>query len=101
MTWKRCTAAEPTDRQKQVMEFILWHLLEKGFPPTNREIGKGVGLASTHTVHYHLEALERMGLITRGAIGQTRSIRLVTEYGPCPTCGHDPVSPVSRLHGAD
>lgn len=54
-----------TPRQRQVLNFIIKYREKKGFPPTIREIGNGVGLSSSSSVHGHLKTLEEMGLISR------------------------------------
>jgi repressor LexA len=54
-----------TDRQKQIWEFLKAYVDEHGYPPTVREIGEAVGLASPSTVHAHLANLERAGLLKR------------------------------------
>jgi len=53
------------DRQQKILQFIKSFLLEKGYPPAVREIGKAVGLKSSSTVHGHLAKLEAMGIIKR------------------------------------
>ncbi|MSO43900.1 MAG: transcriptional repressor LexA [Thermoleophilia bacterium] len=58
-------ATAPTDRQADILAFIEDHLARRGYPPTVREIGSGVGLASPSTVHRHLEKLEAGGHLTR------------------------------------
>ena len=55
-----------TDRQKQVLDFIVSHNRAKGYPPTVREIGDALGLSSSATVHVHLRNLERLGCLARG-----------------------------------
>lgn len=52
-------------RQQAILEFIKSEVREKGYPPSVREIGEAVGLASSSTVHGHLERLEKKGLIRR------------------------------------
>jgi repressor LexA len=52
-------------RQQAIMDFIKTEVREKGYPPSVREIGEAVGLASSSTVHGHLERLEKKGLIRR------------------------------------
>ncbi len=52
-------------KQKQILEFIKSQILEKGYPPTVREICEEVNLSSTSSVHAHLESLEKKGLIRR------------------------------------
>jgi repressor LexA len=54
-----------TRRQRQVLEFIEQHMLEKGYPPSVREIGEAVGLTSPSTVHSHLNSLQRLGYLRR------------------------------------
>ena len=54
-----------SSRQRQILEFIEKSIAERGYPPSVREIGQAVGLASSSTVHAHLTALERKGLIRR------------------------------------
>jgi repressor LexA len=54
-----------TDRQRQIWEFLGSYVEEHGYPPTVREIGEAVGLASPSTVHAHLANLERAGLLKR------------------------------------
>ena len=71
----------PTERQQQVLEIIRRHLGKYGESPTIREIARELGVRSTCTVHKHLLALERKGLITRTKYGY-RSIELPGEYSP-------------------
>lgn len=52
-------------RQNDIMKFIKSEVTKKGYPPSVREIGKAVGLASSSTVHGHLDRLEKKGLIRR------------------------------------
>jgi repressor LexA len=52
-------------RQKDILEFIKGEVKKKGYPPSVREIGEAVGLASSSTVHGHLARLESKGLIRR------------------------------------
>jgi repressor LexA len=54
-----------TERQRQILDFLASYLDAHGYPPTVREIGEAVGLASPSTVHAHLANLERAGLIKR------------------------------------
>jgi repressor LexA len=56
---------ELTDRQTAILQFISRHCRDSGYPPTVREIGFGVGLASPSTVHAHLAKLEAAGHIHR------------------------------------
>lgn len=54
-----------SNRQKAILDFIKNEVREKGYPPSVREIGEAVGLASSSTVHGHLERLEKKGYIRR------------------------------------
>ena len=54
-----------TDRQRQIFDFLTKYVDGHGYPPTVREIGEAVGLASPSTVHAHLANLERAGLLRR------------------------------------
>jgi repressor LexA len=54
-----------TARQREIYDFIVQYADEHGYPPTVREIGEAVGLASPSTVHAHLATLERSGMIRR------------------------------------
>src|SRR3546814_5820055 len=51
--------------QQEIWEFLAEYVDAHGYPPTVREIGEKVGLASPSTVHAHLANLERAGLIKR------------------------------------
>ncbi len=52
-------------RQRQILDFIQKSITERGYPPSVREIGQAVGLSSSSTVHAHLTALEKKGLLRR------------------------------------
>ena len=52
-------------RQEDILAFIKEEVRTKGYPPSVREIGEAVGLASSSTVHGHLARLEQKGLIRR------------------------------------
>ena len=57
-----------TKRQQEIFDFIKRYSAKYGYPPTVRDIGKAVGLASSSTVHAHLANLERIGLLRRDPI---------------------------------
>src|SRR5438045_6029985 len=59
------TTAELTGRQREIWSFLVDYVDRQGYPPTVREIGAAVGLASPSTVHAHLANLERAGLLRR------------------------------------
>jgi repressor LexA len=54
-----------TKRQQEIFDFIKRYSSAHGYPPTVRDIGKAVGLASSSTVHAHLANLEKLGLLRR------------------------------------
>ena len=54
-----------TQRQHDVLAFIEKTVGERGYPPSVREIGEGVGLASPSTVHSHLHTLQKLGYLRR------------------------------------
>jgi repressor LexA len=54
-----------TKRQQEIFDFIRRYWSKYGYPPTVREIGKAVGLASSSTVHAHLANLEKYGVLKR------------------------------------
>jgi repressor LexA len=65
-----------TTRQQQIWQFLVTYVDGHGYPPTVREIGEEVGLASPSTVHAHLANIERAGLIKRDPT-KPRAIELV------------------------
>jgi repressor LexA len=54
-----------TGRQQEIWDYLVAYVDAHGYPPTVREIGEAVGLASPSTVHAHLANLERAGLLKR------------------------------------
>ena len=54
-----------TARQDQVLRYIRQSIIDRGYPPTLREIGAHMGIKSTNGVNDHLRALERKGYLTR------------------------------------
>lgn len=65
-------------RQLSILHYVYQHVEDKGYPPTVREIGEAVSLASTSTVHGHLSRLEKKGLITRDPT-KPRALELTPE----------------------
>ena len=65
-----------TPRQLSILEFIIDEVRKKGYPPSVREIGQGVGLRSSSTVHAHLSKLEEKGYIRR-VEGSPRAIEIM------------------------
>jgi repressor LexA len=77
-----------TGRQQEIWDFLVDYVDRHGYPPTVREIGEAVGLASPSTVHAHLANLERAGLLKRDPT-KPRALELV---------GREPVAaPVAEL----
>jgi repressor LexA len=70
-----------TPRQQEILQFLGTYVDEHGYPPTVREIGDAVGLASPSTVHAHLANLERVGLLRRDPT-KPRAIELVGRPKP-------------------
>ncbi len=62
---KETTEKPATERQRRILEVIRTFTAEQGYPPSVREIGERVGLSSSSTIHAHLVALERRGMISR------------------------------------
>jgi repressor LexA len=65
-----------TGRQQEIWDFLVDYVDQHGYPPTVREIGEAVGLASPSTVHAHLANLERAGLLKRDPT-KPRAVELV------------------------
>jgi repressor LexA len=73
-----------TGRQQEIWDFLVDYVDAHGYPPTVREIGEAVGLASPSTVHAHLANLERAGLLKRDPT-KPRALELVgRERGEAP-----------------
>ena len=83
-----------SDRQAAILEFISRHCRDTGYPPTVREIGLGVGLASPSTVHAHLAKLEAGGHIKRDPT-KPRAMFVRREDAPALTADRRP--PVEAL----
>jgi repressor LexA len=65
-----------TGRQQEIWDYLVDYVDHHGYPPTVREIGEAVGLASPSTVHAHLANLERAGLLRRDPT-KPRALELV------------------------
>lgn len=77
---------ELTERQRQILNFIVKETESRGFPPTIREIGEEMDIRSTNGVNDHLKALERKGYLLRGeqqsrALVPTKRARMVLGLG--------------------
>ncbi|UHA73083.1 transcriptional repressor LexA [Paenibacillus sp. 481] len=66
-----------SSRQQAILDFIRNEVRAKGYPPSVREIGEAVGLASSSTVHGHLDRLEKKGFIRRDPT-KPRAIELLS-----------------------
>ena len=90
-----------TARQQEIWNYLVEYVDRHGYPPTVREIGEQVGLASPSTVHAHLANLERAGLLRRDPtkpralelIGRDRGASRASEGESAPTEQRD----VARL----
>lgn len=69
-----------TQRQRDVLECIDRTIRERGYPPSVREICNDVGLASTSTVHSHLETLQKLGYLRRDPT-KPRAIEVTADLG--------------------
>src|SRR4051812_704508 len=74
------TTASLTPRQQATLEYVADHTAKHGYPPTVREIGQAVGLASSSTVHAHLNNLQRLGHLRRDPT-KPRALGLVARDG--------------------
>lgn len=79
-----------SNRQQSIIDFIRKEVKDKGYPPSVREIGEAVGLASSSTVHGHLARLEKKGLIRRDPT-KPRAIELLGDDGRVTDDFHDSV----------
>jgi len=81
-----------TARQQEIWNYLVEYVDRHGYPPTVREIGEQVGLASPSTVHAHLANLERAGLLKRDPT-KPRALELIGREQPVPVEADD----VTRL----
>ncbi|MDB5096006.1 MAG: lexA [Cyanobacteria bacterium RYN_339] len=70
--------ASRTSKQQEVFEYIMLHVRENGYAPSIREICTALGLRSTSTVHYHLTALAKRGMIQWEG-GKNRAIKVLVD----------------------
>ena len=77
-----------SDKAQRILEFVNDFVQENGFAPSVREIGAAVGLRSTASVSYHLQALQEKGLLqSPGAKGRKRAIVTSMRPGQIPVIG--------------
>src|SRR3954454_24275007 len=69
-----------TKRQQEIFDFIKRYSAKYGYPPTVRDIGSAVGLASSSTVHAHLANLEKLGMLRRDP-SKPRALELLDRVG--------------------
>ncbi len=72
---------QASEIQRRMYDFIVNYMKAEGMPPTNREIGRELNIASTGHVDYHLTMLEKKGLISRQA-KKSRGIKLAKHSTP-------------------
>ena len=69
-----------SSKQEQILNYIKENILDKGYPPTVRDICAAVGLSSTSSVHAHLNTLEERGYIRRDPT-KPRAIEILDDEG--------------------
>ena len=80
--------ARTSDKAQRIMEFVDSFIRENGYSPSVREIGEAVGLRSTASVSYHLQALQDKGLLqSPGAKGRKRALVTGARPGQIPVVG--------------
>lgn len=90
---------ELTDRQRRILACIRSSLQERGYPPTMREIGEAVSLASPSSVKYQLHVLEEKGFLRREAHAG-RALVLVDEEQELADLASDIHDAFSGIHGS-
>ncbi|WNF35356.1 transcriptional repressor LexA [Bacillaceae bacterium IKA-2] len=78
-------------RQEEILQYIKDEVRKKGYPPSVREIGEAVGLASSSTVHGHLSRLEKKGYIRRDPT-KPRAIEILHVDGQQSSSAHTATS---------
>ena len=87
------TPGQLSDRQREILQFIVDQQRTRGFPPSVREIGLAVGLTSPSTVHSHLSTLQRMGFLRRHPT-KPRAIEVCYDPGSGASAERRPVNHV-------
>jgi repressor LexA len=80
------SSEQASEIQRKIYDFILKYMRTQGMPPTNREIGQAMHIASTGHVDYHLGMLEKRGLISRQP-KKSRGIKLTKSTQGIPVVG--------------
>ena len=83
------TTTQLTPRQQEILVFIEKTVGDRGYPPSVREIGEAVGLASPSTVHSHLHTLQRLGYLRRDPT-KPRAIEVTADSESGPTAERRP-----------
>ena len=73
-----------TQRQREILDYISASIVERGYPPTLREIGMHFNIRSTNGVNDHLKALEKKGYLEREDL-KSRALRPISLDGAGPT----------------
>lgn len=73
---------ELSPRQRDVLDFIRSALMQRGYPPTYREIGDALGISSTNGVADHVKALVRKGYLEKSDSGAARGLKLTSKARP-------------------
>ena len=93
-----------TQRQQMVLDYIKQSIVDRGYPPTLREIGARMGIRSTNGVNDHLRALERKGYLTREDM-KSRALRPTGPSNPPPPgptgLASEPSNDEARAHIID
>ncbi len=77
-----------SDKAQKILNYVNQFTQENGYAPSIREIGAAVGLRSTASVSYHIQALQEKGLLVDpGAKGRKRAIVTGTRPGQIPVVG--------------
>ena len=76
-----------SDKADQIVKFVNTFIQENGYSPSVREIGAAVGLRSTASVSYHLQALQEKGLLGQCSKGNKRSLVTGARPGQIPIVG--------------
>jgi len=77
-----------SDKAEKILRYVNQFIQENGYAPSVREIGAAVGLRSTASVSYHIQALQDKGLLqSPGAKGQKRAIVTGARPGQIPVIG--------------
>jgi len=72
------------NRQRQILDFVAQYIQKSGYSPTLQEIAKALGVSSLATVHEHLEAMEKKGVIKRYD-GAVRGLEVLDKHAAART----------------